>query len=88
MKIKRAKDVFIIPKHGEVLSVSAECEGERYALMQISMAQMDKLRFKSEMMILGRPMYLCCTQDKGYLFPAPDKDIDLRIVYYPPPIEI
>jgi hypothetical protein len=90
MKIKKGDMVIMLPPHGEILGVVClyddGAERRRY---MVPLVYLDTLR-REEMLhpdLQGRPIMACVCGMQLKCWPAPDRDTDFLIRYYPPEVE-
>lgn len=84
MIIKKHKDSFIIPEHSSIEIIVLR-DFNDYPLCQFNDVQ--KLR-NEKPAPFGRPVYFSSNGNVLSVYPTPDKDYEIKVVYAPPLMEI
>jgi len=90
MKLRAGKDTFKMPPFG-MIDCAAWIILHSHMIIrmqQIDQQRMDELR-RENRGVRGIPVsYSIAIDGVGYVWPAPDKDGEIRVRYYPPAVEI
>lgn len=96
MKFKREQPSEVMPPVGQLIDVLWVQDGLGYSMAAIDIIDLDTMREEAEKKngapLLGKPTVCALVYDGKSsileIFPTPDADLEIRVRFYPPAVEI